>query len=266
MRKAPQYQLEKTPKPRFFSHSKQRRAKHRVEERSTRLAQEIEARRESEVRFAAITAERNRLAHDLHDSVEQMLTGAGVQLDLLRETLGPDQGASFRRLDLASEMLREAKVEARRSVWDLQPHVLEDHDLREALGAMARQLTDGARIQCQVRVLGEPPDLPIAVESQLLRIGQEAITNAVKHAASEHIRVQLAYGEAEIRMTIADDGHGFEPNDCKSLKDGHFGLTGMRERALRLEGKLEVESAIGQGTAVTVTVPLSNSLANAFRE
>jgi signal transduction histidine kinase len=235
----------------------------RVEERSARIVQEIEARRGSEVRFAAIAAERNRLARDLHDTVEQMLTGAGVQLSLLRETLAPDQETSIRRLDLASSMLREAKVEARRSIWDLQPHALEEHSLVEALAEMARQFTDGSRVECQVRVAGSAPDLPILLESQILRIGQEAITNAVKHAGARRIVVHLAFSENEIRLTVTDDGCGFDPDACGGLPEGHFGLTGMRERALRLDGSIEIESAPGQGTIITVILPMAASLAAA---
>ncbi len=229
----------------------------RVEERGAQLGREIHARREAEVKFAAITAERNRLARDLHDTVEQILTGAGVQLSLLGELLPPDNAKAAQKAAFIREILREAQAEARRSVWDLQPHLLQEHDLSDALREMALQLTEGSNADFTITLEGAPRSLAMAEEGQLLRIGQEAITNAVKHAAATCIRVEIDFRTAEaVTLRISDNGRGFDPQRVESISTGHFGLNGIRERARRLGATCEILSNEGRGAQVIVTLPL----------
>lgn len=228
----------------------------RVAARGAQLGQEIQARRETEVKFAAITAERNRLARDLHDTVEQMLTGAAVQLTLLTDLLPANDRKAVERVEFVRGILREAKAEARRSIWDLQPHLLQEHDLADALRELALQLTEGSNADFTISLTGPPRPIAMATERQLLRVGQEAITNAVKHAAAACIRVQIDFSAVDfVALRVSDDGCGFDVENARSTVAGHFGLDGIRDRARRIGGTCTIQSTPGDGTTVIVTVP-----------
>jgi len=142
-------------------------------------------------------------------------------------------------------------------VMDLRASALEGHDLPAALHAGAKQWTSGSSVQVQVDVSGEPKPLPEEMEQHLLRIAQEAVTNSLKHAAAKQIRIRLEMGARRLSLRVADDGQGFEQHEDFWGPGGHFGLLGMRERAERLGGALNLRSHPGDGTEVEVTVPLS---------
>jgi signal transduction histidine kinase len=119
----------------------------------------------------------------------------------------------------------------------------------------ANQLTAGTGVEVQVGVSGTPRPLANRVENTLLRIGQEALTNAMKHAKPRKIAVELCYDSHAVRLRIADDGEGFDTDTVATASDGHFGLTGMRERLERLRGELDLQSGNGKGTQVVATIP-----------
>ena len=137
-------------------------------------------------------------------------------------------------------------------VWDLRDRGADGGDLGAALTRFARRATQGTEIICQVAVEGAPAALPHAVEDQLFRIGQEALTNAVKHAKANKIDVSLHYDPTNVTLTISDDGAGFDP--AISPDGDHFGIVGLRERAADIRATLDIRSAPGQGTTVTVAV------------
>jgi signal transduction histidine kinase len=153
-------------------------------------------------------------------------------------------------------MVTHSLTEARRSVWDLRAQALENADLATALADAARNLTSGTSTQSEFHIKGTPRQLPATVENNLWRIGQEAMTNAMKHAHPRHLRVELAFAPKEVTLSIADDGRGFDTTNNRLSGDGHFGLIGMRERAERLKGKLDIESGEGTGTRISVTAPV----------
>jgi signal transduction histidine kinase len=153
-------------------------------------------------------------------------------------------------------MARHSLTEARRSVTDLRASALEDRDLPAALAKAAPQWVAGSSVEVQVDVEGTPGPLPEVVEQHLLRIAQEAVTNAVKHAHARRVRVRLQADDPNVRLSIDDDGCGFEPKDAFLSAGGHFGIIGMRERAQRAGGKLNLKSEPGHGTRIEVTVPL----------
>ena len=242
-----------------------RELENRVQQRSEQLAAEISARQETEIRCAATSAERSRLARDLHDSVEQMLTGANCQLVLLRKGLD-GQGEAFRRVELVRSILHQARLEARRTVWDLRPHLLEEHALPQALGEVIEQLTPGGSLEVDLQVTGAITRLPLAVDRELLRIGQEAITNAVKHASdARRIEVRIEYGDDSVALSVSDDGAGFDVQRRSGAESGHFGLDGMLERARRIGGGVSLSSEPGR-TSVKAVVPLTHDFAGLAQE
>jgi signal transduction histidine kinase/ligand-binding sensor domain-containing protein len=208
-------------------------------------------------RFAMVLEERARLAREIHDTLAQGFVGISSQLDAVAMTLNGHLGTARQHLDLARKMARHSLTEARRSVMDLRASALEGQDLQAALSEAARHWTAGSAVQVHVDVAGKGPKLPEEMEQHLLRIAQEAVTNTVKHAHAHQVRIHLEMDQGSLRMQVADDGQGFEQTDAFSEIGGHFGLLGMRERAERLGGALQLDSKPGAGTKVEVTVPLS---------
>ncbi len=208
-------------------------------------------------RFSLVLEERGRLAREIHDTLAQGFVGISSQLDAVALTLNGHVEVARKHLDLARKMVRHSLTEARRSVMDLRASALEGHDLPAALSEAAHQWTAGSAVQIRVDVEGENRPLPEETEQHLLRIAQEAVTNAVKHARASHVRIHLEMAGRELSLRVADDGRGFEQDEAFSEVGGHFGLLGMRERAERLGGELQLHSEPGQGTEVAVTVPIS---------
>jgi signal transduction histidine kinase/ligand-binding sensor domain-containing protein len=207
-------------------------------------------------RFALVLEERARLAREIHDTLAQGFVGISSQLDAVALMLNGQVDAARQHLNIARKMARHSLTEARRSVMDLRASALEGQDLQAALSQAARQWTAGSAVQVDVDVAGNGRKLPEEMEQQILRIAQEAVTNTVKHAHAKKVRIHLEMENGRLSLMVADDGQGFEQTDAFSEIGGHFGLLGMRERAERLGGELQLHSEPGQGTKVEVTVPL----------
>jgi signal transduction histidine kinase/ligand-binding sensor domain-containing protein len=208
-------------------------------------------------RFALVLEERGRLAREIHDTLAQGFVGISSQLDAVALTLNGHVDVARKHLDLARKMVRHSLTEARRSVMDLRASALEGHHLSAALAEAAHQWTAGSPVQVRVNVEGESRPLPEQTEQHLLRIAQEAVTNAVKHARASQVDIHLQMAQRKLSLRVADNGRGFEQDEAFSEVGGHFGLLGMRERAERLGGELHLHSQPGQGTEVAVTVPIS---------
>ncbi len=145
-------------------------------------------------------------------------------------------------------------MEARRSVWDLRCQLLEDGDLVSALAEIVKPLVTREQTNVDFKVLGSPVRLPSPVEMNLLRIGQEAVANAVTHGRARQVSIELRYATVCLCLTVSDDGEGFAAG--QSSPAGHFGLLDMRERAQSMGSHLRVESEPGRGTRIAVEVPL----------
>jgi signal transduction histidine kinase/sugar lactone lactonase YvrE len=208
-------------------------------------------------RFALVLEERARLAREIHDTLAQGFVGISSQLDAVALTLRDHADLAAKHLELARKMARHSLTEARRAVMDLRDSALEGQELTSALSEAARQWTAGSPVRVQVDVSGNGRKLPEEMEQNLLRIAQEAVTNTVKHARANQVRIRLDVEPRQLSMIVSDDGAGFEQTEAFSEVGGHFGLLGMRERAERLGGELHLKSQPGQGTKVEVTVPLS---------
>jgi signal transduction histidine kinase len=208
----------------------------------------------AETEFTAILSERNRLAREIHDTLSQNLGAISVQLELARTHAAEISAGARTHLATAHKLARAALTEARDSIWNMRSHVLERGDLGEALESILRRMTEGTGVAPTMRVEGDRRRLPPVIENNLLRIGQEAITNASKHAGPTRIDVTLKFERRSVCLAVEDDGIGFAVDMQPSRDRRSFGLVGIRERAELLGGTAEIRSSPGKGTRVIVTV------------
>jgi PAS domain S-box-containing protein len=209
-------------------------------------------------RQAAVLAERNRMARDVHDTLAQGFTGVIVQLEAAEYAISErDRKDADSHLHRARELARKSLSEARRSVRALRPQALEQDDFWQALKRIIKNTTVGTSLRTSFETQGKVPVLPQAWQENLLRVGQEALTNALRYAHAQHFRTRLICNAKNVRLELSDDGDGFQ------LKDRHdgFGLTGMRERAEEMGGKLKIVSSPGRGTTIMATLSLNKNAA-----
>ncbi|MBV9502876.1 MAG: ATP-binding protein [Acidobacteriaceae bacterium] len=213
--------------------------------------------REAEARFNAVLQERSRIAREIHDTLAQGFIGVSVQLELVSRLLSSSLDAAREHLDQARIQVRESIGEARRAIWQLRSQPSERMDLPARLSKLAANAAADSSIRADVEVRGIYRSLPADVEDELLRIAQEAVTNAIRHGEPGTIHIDLAYESRRVRMTITDDGHGFTVSPDVPAAIGHYGLKGMRERAEQIDAKLTVSSTPGSGTVVSVEALVS---------
>ncbi|MCW3097303.1 MAG: putative signal transduction histidine kinase [Chthonomonadaceae bacterium] len=217
--------------------------------RQTTLAMQW-TRLSEQARQTAVLDERNRMAREIHDTLAQAFTGILMQLGNAERLLASDVVACQTHLQSIRDLAREGLSEARRSVKALRPQTLESTDLAGALDQMVQLMNSDLPPRLEFHLYGVTVDLPTDVANHLLRIGQEALTNALRHARANTIQMELAFADAETRLSVEDDGQGFEAN-TPGQRAG-FGLTGMRERVGILGAELTVTSALGRGTRIEV--------------
>jgi signal transduction histidine kinase len=206
-------------------------------------------------RQAAVLEERNRLARDIHDTLAQGFTGVIVQLEAADDAIACcRRQEANEHLQRASELARRSLTEARRSVHALRPRALQKENFWEALRGIIKTTTAGTTVHTTFTVTGELRDLPHHWQENLLHIGQEALTNALKYAHSRNFETLLSFNTNELRLEFHDDGDGFE---LEEEHDG-FGLAGMRERSEQMGGTLNIISARGKGTKIAVTLPYNH--------
>ena len=152
------------------------------------------------------------------------------------------------------DLVRDSLETSRRLVWNLREE--EKIDLVRALTRLGEPFAGVNGSQVAVTVSGRERPLPATVESCLLRIGQEAVANAFRHGKAQHVKIEIGFETERVLLLIEDDGTGFSQEDLEPRREGHFGLLGMRERARRLRGSLDVDSRPGAGTRVRAEVPL----------
>jgi signal transduction histidine kinase/ligand-binding sensor domain-containing protein len=208
--------------------------------------------KEVEARFKAVLQERNRIAREIHDTLAQALVGISVQLEVVARLLPSSVDAAREHLDQARTQVRESIGEARRAIWQLRSQSDEAAEFSARLSKLAAGISRNSGVPSTVEIHGTYRPLSPKMENELLRIAQEAMTNAIRHAEPKLIRVDVTYDDRKLRMTIADDGHGFVMAPEPAAPNGHYGLQGMRERAEQIDAKFSVNSAIGSGTVVSV--------------
>ncbi|MFH8614970.1 sensor histidine kinase [Streptomyces sp. NPDC017979] len=208
-----------------------------------------------QAREAGVVEERRRLAAEIHDTIAQGMAGIITQLQVVSNT--PDPATAHEHVDRAAALARHSLGEARRSVHNLAPVDLAHDTLPQALRKSVAKWSEQADVRAEFTVAGEALELHGELSATLLRIAQEALTNAAKHAAASRVGVTLSYMDGEVTLDVRDDGRGFDPLRApKRTGTGGFGLAGMRSRAERVAGSLTVESEPGHGTAVSARLPL----------
>ncbi|MBL1176776.1 MAG: PAS domain-containing protein [Pantanalinema sp. GBBB05] len=214
------------------------------------LARDITDRKRAEA--ASILEERNRMAREIHDILAQAFTGILVHMGAVSRLIATNPAAVQTHIDTVRDLARSGLTEARRSVTALRPQLLEDGNLWTALERFVSTMPSSAETRLICNIIGTPYPLPPETENNLLRIGQEAFTNAMKYAHANEIRVELVYEPTSCFLRVKDNGQGFEVNST-TLSRG-FGLLGITERAEHIGAQLSIESQLGQGTEVVVTV------------
>jgi two-component system sensor histidine kinase UhpB len=212
---------------------------------------EAERRRASSAALNAQEEERARVARDLHDEVNQALTGLLLRLEAAREKAPPELAAELAEIRaLANQAMQELLSLARQ----LRPTALDDLGLRAALAGHVTELERQGAVDADFEVDGTLGDLPPNVQLVVYRVAQEALSNAVRHAEAEHVDVRLGREGDTVTLAVADDGRGFT---FDRIGTG-LGIGGMRERALLVGGDLQVESRPGEGTRIQLRVPIEN--------
>ena len=229
----------------------------RVVERTKQLKVEMSARKETEIQFKATLAERTRLARELHDTLEQVLTGIGLQVDIASEVVENDPASGKRHIKLVRNLMTQTQLELRRSIWDLRSRELEQFDFPNALRINAHRIADGTNLKLEMATTGQPHALSEVTEENLLRICQAAVTNIVKHAQASTVNILLHFSESEVTLRIQDNGKGFDPQKISGANEGHFGLLGISERVKRLNGTIKITSEPAQGTCLEIKVPIN---------
>ena len=206
-------------------------------------------------RLIAVLDERQRLAHEMHDTLAQSFAGIGYQLQAIRDEID-DRSAIDRELDLASSLVRRSHEEAKRSIAALRPELLESVGLLQALEQSARSMVAGGSVRITSFTSGEAHSIPVRISDTLFRVGQEALANAVRHAHPTALLISLIYGEATLQLVVEDNGKGF----VVDADSAGFGIRGMRKRADIISADLQIRSAPGKGTTVQVTAPMPAKL------
>jgi signal transduction histidine kinase len=233
----------------------------RVEIRTDQLHAQLSARRDELSEYSAVTAERNRLARDLHDSLEQTLAGAALRMDAASDLLPHPDAAELeparRQMEKATELLRLSQIQVRRTVWGLRSLALEKHSLAEALRDSVRLLTEDTGIATTLDLDDGDAGLSNEQECELLHIAQEAVANVLKHSHATTLEVTLRRKDGMIVLTVKDNGHGFDPTQPVANDRPHYGQQDMRERAQLLGASLTVNSEVGGGSCIEVSLPRS---------
>lgn len=230
----------------------QRRQRAELAGRNAELAQLAAAREQ-----LATSQERNRLARELHDTLAHTLSAVNVQLKALEVLVDQDPAEARALLRRLQEQTRDGLAESRRALAALRARPVDELGLVGALRRGATEAAGRCGLELELRLPDQGPRLAPHLEQQIYQVAVEAIANVARHAGARRLVVELATAGRELRLRVADDGAGFTPDAAGPA--GHYGIRGMRERAALLGGELQIGSAPGAGTTVTLRVPLEEA-------
>ncbi len=209
----------------------------------------------AEREFKAVLGERSRIAREIHDTLAQGYVGVSVQLEVVAQLLRQRKMEDAdKQLDQTRDYVRHGLADARQSIWALRTQDASETTMPVKLRRMA-EAAGGDRMAARFSLFGAYRPLSAETERELMRVAQEAIQNVKKHAGASELWVQLEYGPETVALEIRDDGRGGALERKAETSAGHFGLTGMRERAAAIGATLEVSSARGEGTTIRLSVP-----------
>jgi signal transduction histidine kinase/ligand-binding sensor domain-containing protein len=208
--------------------------------------------------FAMVLGERTRLSREIHDTLLQSLVGLTLQINKVARNVVASPADAAQQLIRMRKQVEAHIRDARTSIWDLRSPMLETRDLPTALQELGERAASENAIAFSSSVVGQQRRVSPKVENHLLRIGQEAITNAVRHARAARIELELRFEDRLLSMRVKDDGHGFVMDQIER-RDGHYGLRSMRERALEIGAEFKVSTAQGAGTEILTLVPIGGA-------
>ena len=217
--------------------------------------------RQVELRFHAVLSERGRIAREIHDTLAQDIVAISVQLELISRLMTLSVDKAREQLLTTRSLVQKSLAEARSSIWDLRSSSsssMANSDLPTRLREVTRQVVGEAPATLELQITGTYRPSTQDQEEELLRIAQEAVTNAVRHADARKIEVSLNYHSAGVDLRVHDDGRGFIVTSTKSGPPGHYGLRGMHERASRAGARLTIKSQPGAGTTVVAQASIVN--------
>jgi len=210
--------------------------------------------RQLTIRMQERVNERIRIARELHDTVLQGLASASLQLEVADRQMGSDATAKP-LVQRVSQLLRQLIDESRHTVRGIRLQHSEEESLERALTQISNDLAAPRKVKYQVIVEGTPRSLRPLVREEIYRIGGEALANAFRHSGASAVETVLEYGRDHFRVLVRDDGQGIDPEVLKAGREGHFGLSGLRERAAKIGARLTVRTAAGAGTEIDLLVP-----------
>jgi signal transduction histidine kinase len=207
--------------------------------------------------FAGMLAERTRLAREIHDTFLQSITGIALQLRAAAPYVQTAPATAAAMLDDIATLADQTSREARQAVWNIRPSSLKWRDFMASLESAVRQTIGDVPVSLRVRTVGRPRRLGARHQRAVFLVVREAVANAVRHAEPSHVRVTLRFRLRQLRVTVRDDGCGFDVAPDFRSYTGHWGLLGMQERVGEVGGSLVVRSAPQAGTRVVLGVPLA---------
>jgi ligand-binding sensor domain-containing protein/signal transduction histidine kinase len=210
--------------------------------------------RQAHARFEAVLGERSRLAREMHDTLIQGCTGVSALLEAVASMSPAPTSAAGGLLDRARSQIRVVTDEAREAVWNL--HRGGHSEISRLVDQMARQACAVSQVPLRFETSGKPVTLDPSIEHDILMVAREAVYNAIRHGNPREVSLGLHFHRGRVRLSVMDDGCGFEPGEVLPQTDRHFGLIGMRERTERAGGHFAVRSSPGKGTELCVDVPV----------
>jgi ligand-binding sensor domain-containing protein/two-component sensor histidine kinase len=207
--------------------------------------------------FSAAISERTRIARELHDTLLQDIAGIALKLELVNQAIERAPTSAKKELEEIITTMDHCQIQARRSIENLRSTSSDNYNLESALENLVSIVSLNSGSQVHLEIIGLPYPLPKSIEENLIKICQEAVSNAVKHGKANYIEIELMYDPELIELRICDDGSGFDINMVN--KKGHYGITGMRERAAVIGGTINISSQIDVGTQIVVEIPVGRS-------
>lgn len=219
-----------------------------AERRGRELTEETVARVTADLKVG----ERTRLAIELHDALSQNLTGAALEIETTDVLIDDDPSKAHRHLKIASKTVKSCREELRNCLWDLRNDALEEKTMDSAIRRTLAQFIDGTELVVRFNVPRER--LSDGTAHALLRMIRELVQNAIRHGHANTVKIAGSLEAEQLLFSVQDNGCGFDPDDHPGIMQGHFGLQGIRERVMRFGGKIEIASAPGKGTKVTISI------------